>query len=101
MFGFTGKQKSVLHLTWVAFFLTFVAWFNMAPFHTAMMKFAGLSLDQIHVLMIANVALTIPARILIGVLVDSYGPKKYFPAYSCLPAACVFILPWPRILPGF
>ena len=81
MFGFTGKQKSVLHLTWVAFFLTFVAWFNMAPFHTAMMKFAGLSRDQIHVLMIANVALTIPARILIGALVDSYGPKKVF---SCL-----------------
>ena len=81
MFGFTSKQKSVLHLTWVAFFLTFVAWFNMAPFHTAMMKFAGLSLDQIHVLMIANVALTIPARILIGALVDSYGPKKVF---SCL-----------------
>jgi len=78
MFGFNGKQKSVLHLTWVAFFLTFVAWFNMAPFHTAMMKFAGLSLDQIHILMIANVALTIPARILIGALVDSYGPKNVF-----------------------
>jgi len=81
MFGFTSKQKSVLHLTWVAFFLTFVAWFNMAPFHTAMMQFAGLSLDQIHILMIANVALTIPARILIGALVDSYGPKNVF---SCL-----------------
>lgn len=78
MFGFSGKQKSVLHLTWVAFFLTFVAWFNMAPFHTAMMKFAGLSLEQIHILMIANVALTIPARILIGALVDSYGPKNVF-----------------------
>ncbi len=78
MFGFGGQQKSVLHLTWVAFFLTFVAWFNMAPFHTAMMKFAGLSLDQVHILMIANVALTIPARILIGALVDSYGPKNVF-----------------------
>lgn len=81
MFGFTGKQKSALHLTWVAFFLTFVAWFNMAPFHSAMMKFAGLSSDQIHTLMIANVALTIPARILIGALVDGYGPKNVF---SCL-----------------
>ncbi len=78
MFGFTGKQKSVLHLTWVAFFLTFVAWFNMAPFHTAMAQFAGLSSDQIHILMIANVALTIPARILIGALVDSHGPKNVF-----------------------
>lgn len=78
MFGFSGQQKSVLHLTWGAFFLTFVAWFNMAPFHTAMMKFAGLSLEQIHILMIANVALTIPARILIGALVDSCGPKNVF-----------------------
>lgn len=81
MFGFSGKQKSALHLTWAAFFLTFMAWFNMAPFHSAMMKFAGLSSEQIHILMVANVALTIPARILIGALVDSYGPKNVF---SCL-----------------
>jgi MFS transporter, NNP family, nitrate/nitrite transporter len=81
MFGFSDRQKSALHLTWVAFFLTFVAWFNMAPFNTTIMKQVGLTLDQIEILMIANVALTIPARIVIGALVDSHGPRKVF---SCL-----------------
>ncbi|GJL79501.1 MAG: hypothetical protein NPINA01_24900 [Nitrospinaceae bacterium] len=78
MFGFSDQQKSALHLTWVALFLTFVAWFNMAPFNTTIMEHAGLSLDQIEILMIANVALTIPARIVIGALVDRHGPRKVF-----------------------
>ncbi|MDA0692153.1 MAG: MFS transporter [Nitrospinae bacterium] len=78
MLGFSDQQKSALHLTWVAFFLTFVAWFNMAPFNTTIMKQVGLSLDQIEILMICNVALTIPARIIIGVLVDRHGPRKVF-----------------------
>lgn len=28
--SFSGKMK-ILHLTWFAFFLTFVVWFNLAP----------------------------------------------------------------------
>ena len=78
MFGFNRDQRTILHLTWIAFFLTFVAWFNMAPFNTTLQAVAGLSADQIKLLMICNVALTIPARILIGSLVDRYGPKQMF-----------------------
>jgi NNP family nitrate/nitrite transporter-like MFS transporter len=78
MLGFSDQQKSALHLTWVAFFLTFVAWFNMAPFNTTIMRHVGLTLDQIEILMICNVALTIPARIIIGALVDRHGPRKVF-----------------------
>jgi len=78
MLGFSREQNSALHLTWVAFFLTFVAWFNMAPFNTTIMKTTGLSADQINILMIANVVLTIPARIFIGTLTDHFGPRKIF-----------------------
>ena len=78
MLGFSKTQWKALHLTWVAFFLTFVAWFNMAPFNTTIMKSLGLSSAEINVLMICNVALTIPARIIIGVWVDKYGPQKVF-----------------------
>ena len=88
MFGFSFQQKSALHLTWVAFFLTFVAWFNMAPFNTTIIKQVGLSLDQIEILMICNVALTIPARIIIGALVDRHGPRKVFSGLLLF-AACV------------
>ncbi len=78
MFGFNKTQWGTLHLTWVAFFLTFVAWFNLAPFNTTIMLTLGLSSDEINVLMICNVALTIPARIIIGFWVDKYGPQKVF-----------------------
>jgi MFS transporter, NNP family, nitrate/nitrite transporter len=78
MLGFSKTQWGTLHLTWFAFFLTFVAWFNMAPFNTTIMETLGLSSDEINVLMICNVALTIPARIIIGFWVDKYGPQKVF-----------------------
>ncbi|MCH8207994.1 MAG: MFS transporter, partial [Nitrospinae bacterium] len=69
MFGFNGKRQVILHLTWIAFFLIFVSWFNMAPFNTTLMAAMGLTAEQIAVLMICHVALTIPARILLGYLV--------------------------------
>lgn len=81
MFNFNARQNHILHLSWLAFFLSFIAWFNMAPFNTTLIRTAGLSQEQINILMICNVALTIPARILIGILVDQYGPRKIF---SCL-----------------
>ena len=78
MFEFNRDQQTILHLTWIAFFLTFVSWFNMAPFNTTLQAVAGLTSDQIKLLMICNVALTIPARIVIGSLVDRHGPRKIF-----------------------
>jgi NNP family nitrate/nitrite transporter-like MFS transporter len=78
MFEFNRDQKAILHLTWIAFFLTFVSWFNMAPFNTTLQAVAGLTSDQIKLLMICNVALTIPARIVIGSLVDRHGPRTVF-----------------------
>ncbi len=78
MFGFSSKQQSVLHLTWAAFFLTFMAWFNMAPFNTTIMRQTGLTAQQIDILMISNVVLTIPARIVIGTLADRFGPRRVF-----------------------
>jgi len=78
MFEFDRKQQGILHLTWIAFFLTFVAWFNMAPFNTTLMAGLALTADQVRILMICNVALTIPARIVIGAWVDRYGPRLVF-----------------------
>ena len=78
MLGFSKTQWNTLHLTWVAFLLTFVAWFNMAPFNTTIMNTLGLTSAEINILMICNVALTIPARIIIGFWVDRYGPQKIF-----------------------
>ncbi|NJL82805.1 MAG: MFS transporter [Chloroflexaceae bacterium] len=69
-----GRYK-ILHLTWFAFFLTFVVWFNFAPLATTVKEDLGLSDPQIRTLAICNVALTVPARIIIGMLLDRFGPR--------------------------
>lgn len=74
MWSFRGRYK-ILHMTWFAFFLTFVVWFNLAPLATAISAEFGLEPGQIRTLAICNVALTVPARIIIGMLLDRYGPR--------------------------
>lgn len=77
IFSFTGKTR-ILHLSWFAFFLTFLVWFNHAPLLIAIKESMALSDQQIKMLLILNVALTIPARIIIGMLVDVFGPRKIY-----------------------
>jgi MFS transporter, NNP family, nitrate/nitrite transporter len=65
----------ILHLTWFAFFLSFVVWFNFAPFQTAIKEALSLTEGQVRTIAICNVALTVPARIIIGMVLDKYGPR--------------------------
>jgi nitrate/nitrite transporter NarK len=77
LFDFKSERIRILHFTWFAFFTTFYIWFNHAPLMGSMR--AALDLNdhdqQVKVLLILNVALTIPARIIIGMLVDKFGPR--------------------------
>ncbi len=75
--SFSGRTR-ILHLSWFAFFLTFFIWFNHAPLKDPIMKSMGLALADWKTLLLLNVALTIPARIIVGILVDKYGPKRVF-----------------------
>ncbi|BDR16045.1 NarK family nitrate/nitrite MFS transporter [Vibrio sp. STUT-A11] len=84
LFSFTGKMK-ILHLSWMAFFITFVVWFNFAPLLQMVKETLGLSTQEIKTLLILNVALTIPARVLIGMFTDRFGPRI---VYSALLAVC-------------
>ncbi|MGD9661303.1 MAG: NarK family nitrate/nitrite MFS transporter [Porticoccaceae bacterium] len=84
LLSFSGKMK-ILHLSWMAFFVTFFVWFNFAPMLQAVKLSLGLSSEQIKTLLILNVALTIPARVIIGMLTDKYGPKI---VYSILLGTC-------------
>ncbi len=77
LFSFKGKTR-VLHLSWFAFFLTFVVWFNHAPLLATIREAFGLSEQEVKILLILNVALTIPARVIIGMLVDRFGPRNVF-----------------------
>lgn len=77
LLSFRGRY-GILHLTWFAFFLTFVDWFNFAPFATTIGKDLGLVEAQVKTLGICNLALTIPARIIIGMVLDRFGPRVTF-----------------------
>ncbi|GIQ71097.1 hypothetical protein XYCOK13_39210 [Xylanibacillus composti] len=63
LFRFRNEEMKVLHLTMIAFFITFVTWFNMAPLATTMISETGfLTQEHLAVFAIMNVALTVPAR---------------------------------------
>ncbi|WP_332694370.1 NarK family nitrate/nitrite MFS transporter [Halalkalibacter lacteus] len=76
LFKFKNERIKVLHFTWFAFFVSFFAWFSMAPLATTMMAdMDWLTPQHMAALGICNVVLTIPARIIIGSLLDKYGPR--------------------------
>ena len=79
LLDFSNPSIKTLHLTWIAFFLTFVVWFNMAGVLSKMIEqFDWLSKSNVKALLVTNVALTIPARIIVGGLIDKYGPRRIF-----------------------
>jgi NNP family nitrate/nitrite transporter-like MFS transporter len=78
LFDFSKPEIKTLHITWFAFFLTFMVWFSHAPMMAIIKEAFDLSTAQIKALLILNVALTIPSRIVIGSLVDKYGPRSIY-----------------------
>ena len=76
---FSREPKiKVLHLSWLAFFVSFLVWFNHAPLMASIRDTFALSKEQVAALLIVNVALTIPARIAVGILVDKLGPRLMY-----------------------
>ncbi|MBG9542413.1 MFS transporter [Cytobacillus firmus] len=76
IFKFKDERMKILHLTWMAFFISFFTWYNMAPLATTMLsEINWLTAEHMAALGILNVALTIPARIIIGNLLDRFGPR--------------------------
>ncbi len=88
LLNLADPKIKTLHITWFAFFLTFVVWFSHAPLMVFIKEAFDLSSAQVKALLILNVALTIPARIVIGILVDKFGPRII---YSCLLISSSFI----------
>jgi MFS transporter, NNP family, nitrate/nitrite transporter len=92
IFRFKNAEIKALHLTWIAFFICFYVWFNMAPLASSMLRSVDwLTRDDIRLFAIANVALTIPARIIVGMALDRYGPRRVFSVLMVLMAAPTFV----------
>lgn len=65
LLSFSGRYR-ILHTTWMAFFISFMVWFNHAPLMVVIRDVFALSNQEVKVLLLLNVALTIPARVVVG-----------------------------------
>jgi NNP family nitrate/nitrite transporter-like MFS transporter len=83
--SFRGPSRT-LHLTTLAFFLSFVVWFDMAPFAPSIRSELGLTPAQMVTLALCNLALTVPARVLVGMALDRYGPRRLFAGHHVFAA---------------
>jgi NNP family nitrate/nitrite transporter-like MFS transporter len=71
-------QMRVFHLTWMAFFICFFAWFAVAPLMPLIRGDLHLTKDQIANSNIAAVFVTILVRLIIGPLCDKFGPRRAY-----------------------
>ncbi len=78
LFSFSTPQMRAFHLTWMAFFICFFAWFAAAPLMPLIKNSLGLSKGEIENINIAAVLVTIFVRIVIGPLCDKYGPRRAY-----------------------
>ena len=90
LFSLKTAPMRAFHLTWMAFFVTFFAWFACAPLMPLIKGEFGLTKDQIANINIAAVAVTILVRLVIGPLCDRFGPRKAYTGLLLIGALPVF-----------
>ncbi|MVM29809.1 NarK family nitrate/nitrite MFS transporter [Spirosoma sp. HMF4905] len=84
IFSFKGVQMRTFHITWLTFFVCFFGWFGLAPLMPAIRADLGLTKPQVGNTIIAAVSATILARLVIGQLCDTWGPRKTYTALLVL-----------------
>jgi MFS transporter, NNP family, nitrate/nitrite transporter len=75
IFSWKGIQMQTFHITWITFFFCFFGWFGIAPLMKIVKDDLGLTKGQIGNIIIASVSATIFARLIIGRLCDTIGPR--------------------------
>ena len=87
IFSFNSVQMRTFHISWLTFFVCFFGWFGLAPLMPTIRADLGLTKAQVGNTIIAAVSATIFARLLIGRLCDTWGPRK---TYTALLILCAF-----------
>ena len=72
---FSSPQMRAFHMSWIAFFLCFFAWFGIAPLMSVVRSELQLTREQVGWCIIGSVSVTIFARLLVGWLCDRIGPR--------------------------
>ncbi|HYP76024.1 MAG TPA: MFS transporter [Polyangiaceae bacterium] len=86
VFSFSTPAMRAFHMSWLAFFVCFFAWFSLAPLMPVIKSEFKLTKDQIANINIAAVGITILVRLAIGPLCDKFGPRKTYTALLALGA---------------
>ncbi|MFN6947016.1 MAG: MFS transporter [Cytophagaceae bacterium] len=75
LFDFKSTPMRAFHFAWFSFFLCFFGWFGIAPLMPIVREELNLTQSQIGNIIISSVAITIFSRLIIGYLVDKFGPR--------------------------
>lgn len=78
LFSLGTIPMRVFHLTWMAFFVCFFAWFAVAPLMPVIRQDLGLTKDQIANINIAAVFVTILVRLVVGPMCDHFGARRTY-----------------------
>lgn len=76
LFSLNSVHMRTFHTTWLMFFVCFFGWFGLAPLMPTIREDLGLTKSQVGNIIIASVSSTIIARLIIGKLCDTWGPRK-------------------------
>lgn len=92
LFSFKAPHMRAFHITWISFFLCFFGWFGIAPLMAIVRDELSLTKAQIGNTIIASVAITVFARLVIGWLCDKIGPRITYSALLLLGAIPVMLI---------
>ncbi len=92
LFNFQTIPMRTFHMTWWSFFLCFFSWFGVAAFMPIIRDEFSLTKTQIGNILIASVAMTILARLIIGWVCDKIGARKAYTwllIIGSIPVICI------------
>jgi MFS transporter, NNP family, nitrate/nitrite transporter len=92
IFSGKGIQMRTFHITWLTFFFCFFGWFGIAPLMPIVRDQLHLTKSQIGNITIASVSATILARLIIGRLCDTLGPRLTYTillVLGAIPVMCI------------
>jgi NNP family nitrate/nitrite transporter-like MFS transporter len=92
IFSGKGIQMRTFHITWLTFFFCFFGWFGIAPLMPLVREQLHLNKEQVGNITIASVSATIIARLIIGRLCDTLGPRLSYTillVLGAIPVMCI------------
>ena len=92
LFSFSTPQMRAFHMSWFAFLMCFFAWFGIAPMMKVIRAELKLTPAQVGNLVIASVAITVLARLIVGWLCDRIGPRLAYTGVlviGAIPVMCI------------